>query len=237
MSYGEQRSPSLPNIIEMAIDKKLLDVHTCIPGKVEKYDATQQKADIKPLVKAPLFLDDDGDVEVEVESLPVIPDVPIGWPRGGGFFMSLPIEKGDFVLLVFAERSIDNYLAGSGSEVDPVVDNRFDLSDAVAIPGFAPFKRAIQGATDIGGNAIFGKESEGIQIQLTSSNTVEIRLNGSAPNHVAIYEILETFWTSFKTWLDAHTHSTGVGPSGPPASPSPNFDTGIKSTKVLIPQG
>lgn len=235
MSYGEQRTPTLAELIEMAMEKRLLDVHTALPGRVEKYDATTQKADIKPMLKEPLVVDGDDDVSIEVESLPVITDVPVGWPRGGGFFLHLPIEKGDPVLLVFSERCIDSYLAGTGGEVDPVMIHKFDLSDAMAIPGFAPFARAIKQAD--ASNAVFGQDNGGIQIHATSSDTVEIRLNGTAPMHVTIYEALETFWTTFKIWLDAHTHSTGVGPSGPPVASSPSWDTGIKSTKVAIPNG
>lgn len=60
---------------------------------------------------------------------------------------------------------------------------------------------------------------------------------GDGAKHVAIVEALQTFWGNFKSIFDAHTHPTGVGPSGPPAAPAPAWDSTINSTKVAIPNG
>ena len=111
MRMGQTRSPDLAEVLRAAVFQGLADTHTAMPGRVEKYDSQRQKADVKPLLKRTVVNLDGTELS---EELPVIPDVPVVFPRAGGFFISLPIKKGDFVLLVFCERSIDNYTAGQG---------------------------------------------------------------------------------------------------------------------------
>jgi hypothetical protein len=67
------------------------------------------------------------------ESLPVITDVPVVFPGAGDYSVTFPIAKGDTVLLIFAEGSLDQWLT-KGGEVDPQDDRRFSLTDAIAIP-------------------------------------------------------------------------------------------------------
>ncbi len=62
---------------------------------------------------------------------------------------------------------------------------------------------------------------------------------GDGAVSVAIAETLEVLWGDLNTWLDAHVHPTGVGPSGPPTPPlsatNAPWDPDINSDKVTIP--
>lgn len=65
---------------------------------------------------------------------------------------------------------------------------------------------------------------------------------GDGAVKVAIADHLETFYNALKTKLDAfdaHIHSTGMGPSGPPSPTitADAWDSSIASTKVTIPDG
>lgn len=67
-----------------------------------------------------------------------------------------------------------------------------------------------------------------------------VEQSGVAQVAVAIADHLEALWTQMvqaATVFDAHTHPTGVGPSGPAAPPSnfPAWDSNINSSKMLIP--
>lgn len=126
-----------------------------MPGRVEKYDAARQVADVKPLIQRRITTAEGGEI---VESLPVIPDVPVVFPRAGGFFISLPIAVGDRVLLVFNDKSIDKFVTGEGEDTDPVDVRNQALSDAVALPGFHPFGEALTGVST--SDIVIGKEGE-----------------------------------------------------------------------------
>ena len=91
-------------LIRLALDARQMDIHTGMPGRVEKYDASTRKADIKPQLKRAV---PDGQGGYVIEDPPVLPNVRVGWPKGGGMFMTFPLKKGDFVWVMFAERSLD----------------------------------------------------------------------------------------------------------------------------------
>lgn len=124
-------SATLADLLRLSTARSLLDVHVSMPGRIESYDAGKQEASVQPLIKVALA---DG----SEASLPVINHVPVVWPRGGGAILSFPLQSGDKVLLVFSERSLDEWLQ-QGGEVAPADPRAHDLSDAVAIPGLYPF--------------------------------------------------------------------------------------------------
>lgn len=226
------RSPELEELLTLAINSFLEDVHTGLPGRVDEYFPETQKANIKPLIKRRIIHEDGSEL---LEELPVIPDVPIAFDRTGKFFITFPVAKGDLVRLHFLERSIDNYLSGIGDDTDPDEFRRHDLSDAIAVPGLYPFRRSIKDINSV--NLVMGHDEGGIQIHLTPNGTMEVKVTGESEEAVALGNALQSFWNnSFKPTFDAHIHPTGVGPSGPPASPAPAFDAKIIS-KVLLVKG
>ena len=65
----------------------------------------------------------------------MIYNVPVLFPRSRKAAVTFPLEKGDTVLLVFAERSLDEWIEKGGNKVSPEDPRRHDMSDAIAIPG------------------------------------------------------------------------------------------------------
>lgn len=127
---------TMSGAIEQAIKVRFNNVHTALPGQIEKYDYSTQKADVKPLIKKKY-------VDGTIESLPVIANVPVVWPGGTNSSLTFPLKRGDGVLLIFAERAIGDWLA-EGGDAEPEDPRKFDLTDAIAIPGLYPFNRTSQ---------------------------------------------------------------------------------------------
>lgn len=127
MSLNDQ----LQDAIEAVVSNVLSGVHTCLPGRIESYDESEQKANVQPLIKKRYA---DG----ELVNLPIIVNVPVIFMRGGGALFSFPISVGDGVLLFFAERNIDLWLT-KGGVVEPPDRRKFDLSDCIALPGLVDF--------------------------------------------------------------------------------------------------
>lgn len=124
----------LATLIRKAMDGRLRDVHTGIPGVVVRYDTDSQRAAVQPLVQR-VFTDEKG--ERQAVPLPVVTDVPVIFPGADVRLIGWDVRKGDSVWLMFAEASMDRLLAsGSSRAVDPGDPRRHALSDAVAIPGF-----------------------------------------------------------------------------------------------------
>ena len=209
------KSPGLAELIRMAIKQNQAELHVSLPGRIEAYDASQQTADIQPLLQR-VLVDEDGD-ELDPETLPIIHDVPIAFPRGGGCFLSWPLAEGDLVQLFFIERSIDQYLGGDGEITKPLDYRMHNLSDAVAYPGCYPKNLALADAH--AENAVWGIDG-GLQIHVKSG---EIDIGSeNAADFVALaqkvfdeIDALRTTVNSFVTNYNTHIHTTTatIGPS------------------------
>jgi len=217
---GQTRTPTMAELLQAAVDQGLASTHVALPGVVTKYNAATQRADVKPTVKLP-FVNDDGSEGVDV--LPVLPEVPVLWPRAGGYFIHLPLAAGDTVLLLVCERSIDEWGLSSGKvDVDPKDLRKHDLSDAIAIPGLATVPGALKEV--LTGGAVFGKE-KGAQVRMKDT-TVEVVTGGavSARTFVAVVDLLVK-------QFNAHTHPTAA--VGVPSAPTvPWTELMIASTNL-----
>ena len=156
------REPELAEVLRDASENGLLETHTSMPCKVVKCYPETQTVDVKPLVKRAWY--DETDTR-QTESVPVIPNVPVGFMGGGGFRVTFPVAVGDIGAVIFFECSVDRWQAGDGKEVDPVIDHHHALMDAWFFPGACrPQQRALASApTD---EATLGHDT-GVQIHMT----------------------------------------------------------------------
>jgi hypothetical protein len=121
--------PTDAEVIRTAIDSRLLSLHTSMPGVVVAYNPALQTADVQPVIERAVPTSD-GDIEHE--RLPVIHNVPVEWPGGGGYAMVFPILPGDFVWLIFSEVATAKWRA-TGQISEPGDLRRHDLSYAMAL--------------------------------------------------------------------------------------------------------
>jgi len=124
------------NLIRQGIHNYLKDVHTALPGIVEKFDTEQQLASVQPAIKR-MLKTGRGEEEREIivpRNLPLCINVPVVFPAGGGFHLTFPVKPGDECILMFCERSLDNWLDRGGVQ-EPSAKRFHALSDAFAIMG------------------------------------------------------------------------------------------------------
>lgn len=120
-------------VLRRVLESERLDLHTALPGIVRSYDAEAQTADIRLAVRRVIPVGDE-DEEDQTEAYPILPSVPVLMPRGGGYYVALPVEVGDTVLVVFCEADLNRWRE-TGAVSDPGLSTRHGLSGAVAIPG------------------------------------------------------------------------------------------------------
>lgn len=165
------RSPQLQEVLERAGRGLIAEgVHCMIPARVEKYDAAKQVANVQILIKD-FHRDETG--ALVVTSIPIINNVPVQFLAAGGFAFTVPVEVGTLGSLVFAERSMDRWEAGSGQEVDPEIYTRFNLTDAVFLPGVRAFGDPL--AYVPAGKIKMGQDSStGGRIEIDSSGNIAV---------------------------------------------------------------
>jgi hypothetical protein len=208
------RSPGLAEVIRFAIQRQLSSLRFSMPARIESYDATKQSVSVQPLIKQ-AYEDEEG--ERQVERLPVISNVPVCFPRAGGYRVTFPVAVGDTCLLVFSDASLDIWLS-QGGEVDPLDDRRNALSDAIAILGLYDFGAAL---TDAPTDCMTLGADNGPQIYIDQSG---IKIGSSTPADLeaaALGDSIASHLASLRTWLNALTLPVAGATAGPPAVPSP----------------
>lgn len=188
------RTPTLVEAVRAAIEARVFEIHTAMPGRLESFDRATQTADVQPLLRRPLVESD------TPTQLPVIPKVPIVFPRGGGFFFTLPLVQGDLVLLVFNEASIDRWFAGDGEPADAGDERLHDLGDAVAFAGFYPLGRALAESDTHADNAVIGKE--GAKAIHITPDGIFVG-SGAAAEAMVLGSTLQTHLEAIETHLQA----------------------------------
>lgn len=112
-------------------------LNTCMPGEIVSFDASTQMAIVQPCIKQKIFDND----AFTFRNLPQVINVPVVFPIAGGFALTFPVKSGDPCLLVFSQRSIDNWVDSGGvqpPEQDVPGARHHDLTDAFAIIGVVP---------------------------------------------------------------------------------------------------
>lgn len=117
-------NPSLLDVLSQHASNERNDIHTALPAKVVSCDG--HSATVHLMITQVMR-------GGETLELPPLVDVPVGFYRGGGFCVTVPIKNGDEGLVIFAERCIDGWYV-SGQQSAPL-DTRFhDYSDAFFLP-------------------------------------------------------------------------------------------------------
>lgn len=197
------RLPTLQEAINIAVELGLRNLSTMIPAKVVKWDSSKCQADCQILVKQ---VTEGEDGSREVASWPVVPGVPVQFVGAGNYRITCPIENGTIGVLVFSHRSLDKWLSGSGSEVDPEFDHDHALTDAVFVPGLKPFGATWQDIPSSGMS--IGKDS-GLQMAITDDAIVLATSGGANAQYVALSNKVATELNKILTTLNSATAAGG----------------------------
>lgn len=136
MTATDERD-TLDVLIHEIITERISQFRVCLPAKILKYDPDTHLASVQPLLKRKFYK------RKNSEMLPVINRVPVLHPRTSSAIVRLPVKKGDLVTLVFADRSLENWIAGNGEAKDPLDSRMHHLNDAYAILGGYPEQKPL----------------------------------------------------------------------------------------------
>jgi hypothetical protein len=196
---ADSQKPSLPFALSTAVRFLLNEVHTAMPGTIEQYDYTKCKANIQPSLQIKY---NDG----TIQTLPILVNVPIVWPRTSEGSISFPLKRGDGCLVLFSERSLDEWLS-LGKLCTPNDPRRFDLSDGMAIPGLFAFDKE-SAITDNDDFQIVYKDTN---IRIKSNGDIEMgAINATLQSIVTgAYKIaLETYFAALQMFMVSTSTAT-----------------------------
>lgn len=132
----------------MQFNRMAGQIRCAMPGIIQGFDPATQTATVQPAIKMKVNLGDG----VKQLDLPIISNVPVVLPfaQTVGLLLTVPIKSGDECLLIFADRSIDNFTQGGGvqptvatASEDTTTPRSHSLSDAICIPGIVSNPQAV----------------------------------------------------------------------------------------------
>lgn len=170
---------TLETVIGEVLDQRFAHVHTALPGRVEKYYPEDQTADVKPQVYA------------QGVPLPVLTRLPVAFPRGGGGFLSFPLVPGDFVFVLFAESSLDQWRA-KASDGNPGDERRHSLTGGVALPCLYPTARKL---ADADAEKIVLGFDGGFQVTIHPSSGITLG-TGPVPDALSLASVTNANFTA-----------------------------------------
>ena len=117
------------------------NLRVAIPGIIQSFNEKQQTATVQPAITENIRIGQGGAKPIQ---LPLLTDVPVFFPRAGGYCLTFPVKAGDECILIFSDMCIDGWWQ-SGGVCDQVETRRHDLSDAQAFLGITSVPRAVTG--------------------------------------------------------------------------------------------
>lgn len=157
------------------------------PGIVVSYDRVTQTCSATPGIS---LAKKTKTGVIERVAAPSLHNIPVIFPGSRGVSITWDLQAGDEVLLVVCGRAIDGWKATGGANTEPLDPRRFDLQDAVAIPGLRSR-----------GNAI---EAEGVAEGATVWLSNDIRLGSKDAASAVLIETLlpalQTVNTTLAAW-------------------------------------
>ncbi len=180
--------PTAEELHEAQMEELLLRLHVAGVGRIQSYNAERQVADIVPQVRHPVPRPDGG---YDFEDLPVLPDVPLLWPRMGRWFWAASVEPGDAVQILYDGRSPGRWrrqaeTGNTGLDRIREIQNPehltlHGLSNAVAIPGLDTWNRALRHVpeqlppTHADAGITFGSDlDDGLRVSIRGDGSLKI---------------------------------------------------------------
>ncbi len=198
---------SLDELLRLSFQEFAGELRVCLPGRIEQYDPDTHIASVQPLIKRRFY------GRREAVLLPIINQVPIVHPRTGTALIRLPVASGDIVTLVFADRSIETWLQGNGTETESFDTRQHHLSDAYAILGGYPE-----------GNKCKAKNPKALEIEVKDGTKITIG-NGAEE----LLQLASDAFTELRSLIDEMSQAmtdiqqiTVTGNLGSPTGPPLN---------------
>jgi len=140
------------------------NTRVAMPGEIVDFDAEKQTATVQPLIKEK--------VQGEWEQLPQLLDVPVFFPRAGGYCLTFPVKEGDECLIIFNDMCLDAWWQSGGIQ-NQLEMRRHDLSDAMALLGITSVPKAV---TDYSEDSMqLRNEEQDAYFEITDEKIINIK--------------------------------------------------------------
>ena len=129
--------PDLAEILNRRMAETMTKINCCHLGTVKSFNSLKQTVTASINYKAV--------VDGKLYEYPLLLDVPVFVYSGGGSRITMPVAAGDTCILLFNDRSIDNWLTTGDVSSVPNGERVHDMSDAICFVGLFPYGGSLSG--------------------------------------------------------------------------------------------
>lgn len=163
-----ERAPNRRVNEERKLRQQAIKMKVAAPGIVQAFDSKEQTVTVQLAIREKRVHDDGREEWVNV---PPLVDVPVVFPRAGGYVLTFPVKAGDECLVIFGDNCMDAWWQSGGIQ-NQIDCRRHDLSDGYAILGPWSQPRTVKGYS-----------TEAVQLR-NESGSAYVEISGSAINIV-----------------------------------------------------
>ena len=128
--------------------EKWKPILTTYPGKIVEFDPVRQVAKVEIAREQ---YHNSLDSLYEEYAFPILQDVPVQFPSGGGFVLTFPVQAGDHCILQFCDKGYSHWLYEGKNKIGKFSSGlpkneyfrNYNVNDAVAFVGFNPIPSAV----------------------------------------------------------------------------------------------
>ncbi len=191
MSDTQINPPDLDDVLDIWKNDILANINCIQIGKIEKVNSNQT-VEIQIQIKRRIS-------EKSIIKYPLLVDCPYIVLQGGGAYLDMPISIGDYCLILFNDRQIDDWWKTANVK-EPRTRRKHSLSDAIALVGINPETKLLDrsgnyvrllGKSGAGSEQFAARQNDNITIDGTSDTAfiawianVSAVLNGLIPGSV-----------------------------------------------------
>jgi hypothetical protein len=214
-------------VIDRVLSDMRAELHTAFPARVLAYDADAQTVDVRPALLREVPNDEPSE-PWGFEQLPDLLNVPFMALRTSKYGVLLPVEPGDWVLVLCAEQSTMLWRSRGDAPAHPGLNDPHGLNGCVAIPGWFPDAEKLESisTTDL----VIGKLDGSASVRIQADGTIVLgTVDGAHP--IARADKVEAELKAIKATLASLT-----GGAGAPATFTKPYestpDVGAESARV-----
>jgi hypothetical protein len=205
-----QRSVDRYESMQTHLDGRQAEIHTSMPGRIVSFNPQKMTAVVQPALTG---FNTQLDGTRKPLNITTIADVPVHFPAGGGFTLTFPVKAGDECLIVFSERSIDNWHQHGGTQ-EPSDWRMHDINDAVVHVGLRSQPNVIP---NVHATNVQLRSDDGNSFVEISAGGITLKTPGTLTINAAAIVTTGTFTNNGVNISSTHTHSDPQGGSvGPP---------------------
>jgi len=189
-------NPELIDVIRVAIRGALGAMSIIGVGYVEQYDPYDQKATISSALNF-CYWDEEEEVLVQYAPSPV-GHCPVLHMSSGGFFSAMPVDEGDFGIILTCDRALDGWKETGAFSNDVGDGRRFNFVDSMFLPMGRAFQNALEFTDKHNEKWVWGEETPtGLRFELGNGKfefgTSAVRFLEQVADSITLASKISTF--------------------------------------------